>query len=136
MNPRIVHNLACPDSGCGDIRITYHDLRLLLDYEFRAGGQDQVGHVEFSNVVAFMFRDELHSAGFVHGSYDQVVEIGDSSWLEELRAGEPSGFGGLSGTHHFAVLVSSNGYLEVLAEGFVAQADTVGVLEEPGVAKR
>jgi len=63
----------------------------------------------------FRFRDEMHSAGFPTGSYDCVVSSCQTDWLEELSAIEPSGVSGVAGTKHFAVLFSSNGFLEVVA---------------------
>jgi len=84
--------------------------------------------------VAFRFVDELHSAGFAPGSYDAVVEIAPSPWLEHLRAIEPSGYDQLQDRRHFALLLSSNGYLEVVARELVMEATQLGRLEEEHAA--
>jgi hypothetical protein len=134
MNNTTVHRLYTPDSGCGDIRVRYENLALVLDYEFRATGNNQVGHLRFVDVVAFRFRDELHSSGFEKGSYDEIVELQKSEWLDQLRSIEPPGFGSLSGKRHFAVLLSNNGYLEVVARDVVAVASTLGLLGDGDAA--
>jgi hypothetical protein len=129
-----IHQLAVADSGCGDIRVRFENLELSVEYEFRASGQDQLGHLRFVGVVAFRFVNELHSVGFASGSYDAVVEISPSPWLEQLRAIEPSGFEQLRDRHHFALLLSSNGYLEVVARELVIDAATLGLLEDESAA--
>jgi hypothetical protein len=130
-----VHRLESPGSGCGDIRLTYRETYLVLDYEFRASGRDYVGHLRFEDVVAFRFRDELHSAGFADASYDEVVDIQDSEWLEQLSVIEPAGFGALRSRRHFAVLLSNNGYLEVVALRVTIVLPTVGLLGGDGVSE-
>jgi hypothetical protein len=137
MTTTAIHQLAVPDSGCGDIRVRFENLELGVEYEFRAAGQDQLGHLRFVGVVAFRFVNELHSVGFASGSYDAVVEISPSPRMEQLRALEPSGFEQLRDRHHFALLLSSNGYLEVVARELVVDAPTLGLLgDESGAAPR
>jgi hypothetical protein len=128
------HPLPIPDSGCGDIRIRFDGLGLNVEYEFRDAGKDQIGQLRFLGVVAFRFVDELHSAEFAPGSYDTVVEIAPSPWLEHLRAIEPSGYDQLQDRRHFALLLSSNGYLEVVARELVMEATKLGRLEEEHAA--
>jgi hypothetical protein len=130
MKVQPIHSLATLDSGCGDIRLVFENLELVLQYEFGPEGADQVGKVRFVGVVAFRFRNELHSAGFVDGSYDQVVEIVPSEWLTELKTLEPAGFSGLTDKRHFAVLLSSNGYLEVIAEQMEPEKAIRGLLAD------
>jgi len=115
MVARKLWGLRTPQSGCGDIRITFDGVILLAEYEFRGGGQDQVGGLRFEDVIAYRFRDEMHSQGYVHSSYDSVVEVIDSDWIEGLVKAEPEGIHGAKGKKHFAVLLSSNGYLEAVA---------------------
>jgi hypothetical protein len=62
------------------------------------------------------------------------VEVGPSPWLEQLRASEPSGYDQLQDRRHFALLLSSNGYLEVVARELVIEPRTMGLLGDVSAA--
>ena len=110
-------SLSTSDAGCGAIRVMFEGTSLRLEYEgHRPDGNPILGHLRFDGVIAFRFRDEPRSAGFIEGSYDTVLELSESPWLQELSDAEPPGFGDVARRHHFAVLLSQNGYLEVIAE--------------------
>jgi hypothetical protein len=121
-------DLPIPGSGCGDVRITFKDLAVRAEFEYRSDGKDLIGQLVFRNVVSFRFRDEMHSAGFVVEGYDCVVTVEGSTWLEELNAIEPSGMHGIAGSKHFAVLLSNNGYLEVVASDVTLEPPRIGLL--------
>jgi hypothetical protein len=109
-----VAELPMSGSGCGELRIVFDSLDVVVEYEY---GQGAVGRVRFAAAIAFRFRDEMHSVGYADGSYDTLVRIDDSTWMRQLGEGEPQGIGlGVAGMTHFAVLFSNNGYLEVIAE--------------------
>lgn len=118
---RLVRDLPIPGSGCGDIEIRSDGCDLSVEYTYHSkeDGCDVVGSIIFSGVAAFRFRDEMHSAGFLQGSYDSLVEIVGSDWRQELSIIEPGGiWGSVENKKHFAVFFSSNGYLEVIADDF------------------
>jgi hypothetical protein len=100
--------------GCGEIKIEADGVGLSVCL---TDGEIAAGRLSFDEVTAFRFRDEMHSRGFVEESYDTLVEILDSDWLRDLLDNEPKQIlGSVEGSHHFAVLLSSNGYLEVVAK--------------------
>jgi len=115
MDVRKLWRLQTPGSGCGDIRITFDGVNLLAEYEYRGEGQDHVGGLLFEDVIAYRFRDEMHSQGFETSSYDWVIEVIGSNWVEGFVKDEPKGIRGAKGKKHYAVLLSSNGYLEAIA---------------------
>jgi hypothetical protein len=123
----IEFDLGTPGSGIGDIKIAFEGSDLKVEYEFTKNG-DFVGSAIFENVHAFRFRDELRSRGFIEGSYDAVIRIIDSDWLDELRALDASGKDDLNEMRHLAVFLSSNGYLEVIAEKAKAGTPRRGTL--------
>jgi hypothetical protein len=125
----VVLDLPVPGSGCGDVCVTYRGLDVQVEYEYRAESADRIGVLVFRRASAFRFADELHAPGFVGQSYDAVVEIDGSAWVAELRAREPSGISGVQGKRHFAVFLSSNGYLEVVAESVSEGEPREGLLE-------
>lgn len=116
MGTKKVLDLRTSQSGCGDIRITFDGLTLIIEYEFSSGGNDFVGGVIFDNVIAYRFRDELHSHGFETSSYDAIIEIVDSDWIGYLLGDRFTDGINLKDSKHFAVLLSNNGYLEAVAE--------------------
>jgi hypothetical protein len=126
---RIEFDLGTPGSGIGDIKIAFEGSDLKVEYEFTKNG-DFVGNATFENTHVFRFRDELRSRGFIEESYDTVIKVIESSWLGELRALDASGMDDLEGLHHFAVFLSSNGYLEVIAEKARLGAPRAGTLAD------
>lgn len=117
------------DAGCGAIRLLFEATDLLLEYEGHdEGGEPIVGRLRFVSVIAFRYRDEMHSLGFAEGSYDSVLTFDDSAWLNELSGIEPRGISDVVGRKHFAVLLSQNGYLEVVAERVAVGSATAGHL--------
>lgn len=129
MNARPHLSLSIPESGPGDSRVTFDGSELLLEYEYRNSGRDLIGRLLFEKVVAYRFRNEAHSRGFIPSSYDAVVEVVDSSWLEELVEGVPEGMIGAKGKKHFAIFLSSNGYFEVIADSVQQLSPVEGLLK-------
>jgi hypothetical protein len=124
-----ISDLLIPRSGCGDVALSFDGTRLSVRYEIRLAGKDQVGRVIFSDVRAFRFREEMLSGGFEKGSYDTLVTLPGSTWIAELEASGPGDLR-LSTTKHYAVLFSSNGYLEVAADDAEICEPTEGTLDD------
>lgn len=122
-----ISDLLIPNSGCGDVALSFDGARLSVRYEIRRSGRDQLGQVTFTGVRAFRFREEMLSGGFEKGSYDTLVLLPDSTWIAELESCGSSD-GRLSTTKHYAVLFSSNGYLEVAADDVEVGEPTEGTL--------
>lgn len=124
MTAQKVLDLPISGVGCGEIKIESDGVFIRVDL---TDGEHNAGQLVFHDVTAFRFRDEMHSRGFIEDSYDTVVEISDSPWLSELIEIEPQQIlGSVVGSRHFAVLLSSNGYLEVVAK-------TVELLSKNGI---
>lgn len=117
MKSKNVHRLSVGGAGCGDVRICSIGTSLRVEYEYRQDKQDLIGVLEFEDMIAFRFREEMYSAGFLEASYDAVLTVERSSWLKELAKIRPSGLRKVK-RHHFALYLSNLGYLEVIAEGF------------------
>lgn len=114
MNGLKVVDLPISGVGCGEIKIESDGVALTVSL---TDGELAAGRLSFDDVTAFRFRDEMHSRGFIQESYDTLVEILESDWLHELIEIEPKQIlGSVEGSRHFAVLLSSNGYLEVIAK--------------------
>ncbi len=129
MNAKPHLSLSLPGSGPGDSCVTSDGGELLLEYEYRKDGRDFIGRLRFEGVAAYRFRNEVHSRGFVPSSYDSVVDIVDSPWLEELAKAVSEGMTSASGKKHFALFLSSNGYFEVIADSAQLLSPAEGSLE-------
>jgi hypothetical protein len=113
MIAKVVVDLPLSGAGCGAIQVSTDGVDLEVSVY---SGIRKIGKLSFDTVTAFRFRDEMHSLGFVEGSYDAVVEIAESEWLSQTLAIEPDAIHLTAKTSkHFAVMFSSNGYLEVIA---------------------
>lgn len=124
-----ISDLSIPSSGCGDVDLSFDGTRLVFCYEIRRQGNDFIGRVTFEDVRAFRFRDEMLSGEFEKGAYDTLLKIPDSTWVAELESCGP-GDVSLSATNHYAVLFSSNGYLEVAAGAVEVGEPVEGRLDE------
>jgi hypothetical protein len=111
-----IHDLSVGPAGCGHTRLTSDGLSLLLEYEYFDGPKPLIGGISFQSIVAYRFSAEMHTSNYPDEAYDSVLEIVSSPWKKELQLAEPSGIDDIASTHHFAVFLSSNGYLEVLAD--------------------
>lgn len=87
-----------------------------------------IGTLRFSGVVAYRFRNELHSAGFSSEAYESLAEIHESEWRDELVSMEPVGISSAKESKHFVAFLSSNGYFEVLADSFKMDEKREGML--------
>jgi hypothetical protein len=106
MKTKKLFDLPIPQSGCGDTQFQSDGTTATLRFEFRSHGKDFVGAIQFQGVIAYRYRDELHSVGYPSGAYESIAEVDGSEWCKELKyAGK-----------HIAVFLSSNGIFEVLAE--------------------
>ena len=122
----VVHKkLQVPQSGCGDIRITADSVTVRVEYEYREEKQDLIGTLIFGDVAAHRFTSEAHIAGYIEGSYDTLVVVSPSTWLEERpNRGDPTV------RRHFAVFLSNNGLLEALASDVEELPARPGLLED------
>ena len=119
MKAKKLFDLPISQSGCGNTQFQSDGITGTLLFEYRLHGKDSVGVIRFKGVVAYRYRDELHSVGFVSEAYESVAEVADSEWCKELQ------FTG----KHIAVFLSSNGYFEVLAESVSLAEPHEGLLE-------
>ena len=109
----VVVNLPISGAGCGAIKLVTDGVEFEVEI---FDGHRLAGKLLFDTVAAFRFRDEMHSLGYIQGSYDTVVEIEDSDWLKQILSIEPESILLTARrSKHFAVMLSSNGYLEVIA---------------------
>ena len=128
------YDLPIGGEGCGDIRLTAGSVDVQVEYEyFDASECKMVGIIMFESAIAHRFRNEMHSAGYVNGSYDTIIEVKNSHWLKELRTVEaPGTLYGVSEKTHYALFLSSNGYIEVAAESVKLLPSRQGVLSDKG----
>jgi hypothetical protein len=119
MKTKKLFDLPVPQSGCGNTLFQSDGITVALRFEYRLQGKDVVGVIQFRGVVAYRYRDELHSLGYASDAYESVAEVDDSEWCKELQ------FTG----KHIAVFLSSNGYFEVLADSVSLGEAREGLLE-------
>lgn len=124
--------LPIPNSGCGSIRVTSNSVRLTVEFEYDSVSDGpQIGALEFHGVIANRFRSEMYSVGFPQDSFDTLVEIIDSDWRDEVfESGSKLSREGPEAFHHFAVFLSNNGLVEVLAKSHDGPHSRSGRLKE------
>jgi hypothetical protein len=122
-----------PGSGCGDVRFESDGYTTALWYEYRLRGIDYIAGMRFAGTIAFRFRDEPRSAGYAKGSYDCLVEITDSTWVSQMQLIEPSQLPmSVTSKRHFALMLSSNGFFEIVADNVEPIAPIEGRIGDAG----
>jgi hypothetical protein len=111
-----------PISGCGCLwaRFAYCDTGATVEFRYTdtQTHQSSIGSLFFPHVMSFRFRDEPHMpVDFPSESYESVAEVSHSDWLGELERTEPkSSYSKLWRRRHFALLLSSCGFFELIAD--------------------
>ena len=89
---------------------------LLVKLEYDQDGQSVSSQIRFVKQRAFRKRSEsLCTSWHIEGVYDNVSEIPDSPWIEELRAAAAPEWRDTWVLRHFIVYIDSFGCLEVAA---------------------
>lgn len=121
-------------SGCANIRVIASSAELLVMYGFNSEKDSSrlIGQILFDSVIAYSFRNTMHSEDYAEGSYDSLVEVSGSNWINWLLEIEPPMIGNtVANKKHFAMFFSENGYLEVVAEEYKILPYSEGKLSYP-----
>jgi hypothetical protein len=121
--------LMIPGPGCGDTRFISDSYNCWIEYEYHQQGEDFIGVIQFRGVVAYRFRNEMHSRGYLSEAYESIAIIDQSDWIRALDVQGPAGSTDLLGKKHFALLLTSNGYFELVADSYAILPSRVGLLE-------
>jgi len=74
------------------------------------------GGLRFHQVRSYQFRAESHCTPWhIEGAYDTLVEIEQSTWVEELITAEPTGARRHWAIRHFLIYIDGAGAYEVAA---------------------
>ncbi len=114
-------NLPISQSGSGNTCLIADGVNLAVEYEYKIQGKDMIGKLVFGGIIAYRFRNEMHSQGYMSEAYESLAKIDDSSWKKELAMMEPPSIHDLKNAQHFVLFLSSNGYFEVIAENWEAR---------------
>lgn len=107
-------SLKTGQSGCGEVSVSFDMSSLTAKYEYRSDGSDHIGGLLFGRVVKFQFESEVVASTIPEGSFDALVRISNSQWLEDVVS-RRQGIRGLDQVEHYAVFFSNNGLLQVLS---------------------
>lgn len=89
---------------------------LTLRYEYDRDGTTWHSGIRFKRVLATRTRAErCCTAWHIEGTYDTLVEIKGSEWLDELQRDIPARYRGEQETHHYMIYLDSAGCFEVVA---------------------
>lgn len=95
-----------------------------IRFGYRREGIEQLGHIQFSRVLAMRKRAErCCKVWHVEGAYDTLVEVEDSPWVAEMRADTNERWRNEWGMHYYLIYLDSVGCFEVIAESWSASFD-------------
>jgi len=121
-------NLPIQQSGCGNTRLTSDGVNLSIEFEYRIRDNNLIGVIHFEGVAAYRFANENNIVKFEPLAYESLAEVIPPSWNKEEELASEKDTPCASGIRHFALLLSSNGYFEVLAKNFTIGHERTGLL--------
>jgi len=103
METKKLFELPIGQAGCGHIRVISSGVEWCIQYNYMSDRQWRFGGLLFEDVSAFRYIDEQHGY-HIPDSYDSVVEVVESEWLEKLVVLETPGLlGSVASKRHLAV---------------------------------
>jgi len=90
-----------------------------IRFEYEKEGVSHQEGIGFSKVLAVRTRSErCCTAWHIEGSYDTLVEVEDSQWIQELRSETEAQWRNKWEMHHYMIYLDSAGCFEVIAESW------------------
>jgi hypothetical protein len=106
------------------VQLTADGGSAVLRFEFDREGALFESVVRFHKVRTGRWLAESHcTAWHIEGAYDTIVEIEDSSWVNELQSTQPPGTRRPWVLRHFMLFLDSAGYFEFVAESWEVLPD-------------
>jgi len=95
-----------------------------IRFSYKKDGVEYRTGIAFSRVLAFRKRAErCCKAWHIEGAYDTLVEVENSSWVEEMRADTNEQWRNKWAMHHYLIYLDSVGCFEAIAESWSALPD-------------
>jgi hypothetical protein len=93
----------------------------VIRFEYQKDGMKYRGGIRFSRVPAIRTRAErCCELWHIDGTYDTLVEVENSSWVEEVRADTSEQWRNKWEMHHYMIYLDSTGCFEIIAESWAA----------------
>lgn len=126
MKSLIKHKIASAAFGSTATHMKYEgvDLTIVVKY------QTDVGEIRFDEITfkwahLFRFENELHCVGYEPDSFDSIVELQGSPWLNDvLKKGRALKRSEETEMHHFSVYLNDVGRLDVIASDVLVNEST------------
>jgi hypothetical protein len=110
---------------------------ITLRFEYYRDGKLVHSGIRFSRAAATRTRAERACTMWhIDDTYDALVEISPSPWVEEILADTPKRYHDMMGpSHHYMIYLDSAGCFEVLAESWEAIPEADGCWAESEISK-
>lgn len=121
MKGTVLEILPIKDTGLiGDTGLSFDGINLIITVQHfsRDNNKDLELKIKFNEVLAFKFKAEMQSRGFYPDSYNAIVQITKSDWIEELKNAEPGKIDGVIGLSHYVIFITDSGYYETIAKTY------------------
>jgi hypothetical protein len=90
-----------------------------IRFGYIENGAQHLGGISFRRILAVLISAEsICKAWHIEDTYDTLVEVEDSPWIEELRADAEEPCLGRREIHHYMIYLDSVGCFEVIAESW------------------
>lgn len=95
-------------------------------YGYRLDGVDYFGGIKFRFPLCTRTRAERCCKVWHIEAYDTLMEVQDSSWVEEMRADTKPSWRDKWEMHHYIIYLDSAGCFEVIADSWSSFQEVVG----------
>ena len=119
----VVGLLSAPSRVFSSFDVEFRSGDLLISYSFWEQDVERSSGIHFGNVLAFQRRADIYSTAWHLEGYDRVVEIENSTWVDELREAALPRWRDHWTMRHFMTYIDGEGAFEVVAEDVLLTPD-------------
>lgn len=92
-----------------------------IRFAYSKEGTRYQGGIKFNHVSAVLLRSERCCTKWhIEGAYDTLVEVEDSSWVQEVRADTGELWRDKWAMHHYMIYLDGAGCFEIIADSWEA----------------
>ena len=119
---KALHTVPVPSTDfTGEAYFDGHGASPGIRFEYQKNGTKHQGWIRFSKVSAVRTRAErCCTAWHIDGTYDTLVEVEASAWLDEIQADTAEQWRNKWQMHHYMIYLDSVGCFEIIAESWMA----------------
>jgi hypothetical protein len=110
-----------------EVKLDYPGGKLILRFDYDRDGLIYRSGLQFYRVLAHRHRADIFcTAWHIKDAYDTLVEIEESSWLNELKTSAPDDWNEAEKLHHYMIYFDGSGCYEIIGNSWESLSEEEG----------